>query len=220
MKLLILSDTHGYQPIIRKIFEKIRSVSIDALVVPGDLTDFGSLQLAEKMLKELNLLGVPILFVPGNCDPIGLVKLENANSAINIHGRCKKVNNSIFIGVGGSTQTPFNTPFELSETDIGKTLCHAYDCMDKKDRFILVAHTPPVNTAVDITMLGEHVGSKTLRDFIEEKKPVAVFCGHIHEARGICWLGESLIVNPGPAHGGLYSIVEINGNAIAEMHSL
>lgn len=217
MKLLVLSDIDGYGSIIRRISEKVHSIRLDGVVVCGDLTNFGSLKNAEETLKELSLLGVPILFVPGNCDAIDLSRHDTVNGAVNLHGRCGKINDSIFIGVGGSTRTPFRTSFELSEEDVKETLYHAYNCMKLKSRFILVSHTPPVNTRVDTTTFGIHAGSKVIREFIEKTKPVLVVCGHIHEAPGTDLLGESLILNPGPAYKGFYAIAEVDGNAAAEM---
>lgn len=217
MKLLVLSDFHGYRSIIMELCEIIDSANIDFLVICGDLTNFGNLQLAEEILRELVMLGTPVLFVPGNCDPRGLAKTEVVNDAVNLHGRHKKINDLTFIGVGGGIYSPFNTPFELSEEALRETIDRAYKDLDVEERFILVSHTPPMNTKVDITTSGIHVGSKTLREFVEKTRPVLMVCGHIHEARGMDELGGTLIVNPGPAHRGFYVIVEVNGYPKAEM---
>ena len=41
------------------------------------------------------------------------------------------------------------------------------------------------------------------------KKPLLVVTGHIHEARGIDKIDETIIVNPGPAHMVRYAIIEL-----------
>jgi len=57
---------------------------------------------------------------------------------------------------------------------------------------------------------GEHVGSSSVRQYIEERQPSVVFCGHIHEARGIDNIGNALVVNPGPARHNQCAIVDLN----------
>ena len=37
----------------------------------------------------------------------------------------------------------------------------------------------------------------TFSDFIMEKQPLAVICGHIHEGVGVEKLGETTVINPG-----------------------
>ncbi|MEM3567855.1 MAG: metallophosphoesterase, partial [Thermoplasmata archaeon] len=50
---------------------------------------------------------------------------------------------------------------------------------------------------------------------VQEKKPVAVLCGHIHEAAGIERIfGNTLVVNPGPAKHGRYALVEVEGRNV------
>jgi len=58
--------------------------------------------------------------------------------------------------------------------------------------------------------MSSHIGSRSIRRFVEEKKPLAVFCGHVHESSGIDLIGETLVANPGPAKKGNYALAEIN----------
>jgi Icc-related predicted phosphoesterase len=41
------------------------------------------------------------------------------------------------------------------------------------------------------------VGSTAVRDAIERYQPALSLHGHIHEARGVHWLGRTLALNPG-----------------------
>ena len=59
------------------------------------------------------------------------------------------------------------------------------------------------------TRRGQHVGSTALRSFIDERQPTLVFCGHIHEGRGIDRLGATTVVNCGTAYEGYYALAEI-----------
>lgn len=219
LRLLVLSDIHGNLLLAKKIYEQASSEEVNALVVCGDLTHFGNLAQAEEVLKELTMFGLPVLFVPGNCDPKELAATPFFEEAINIHGRYKEVGSLGFIGVGGSSPTPLNTPFELSEGEIREILAKTSKNLLEK-RFVLVSHSPPINTKVDITFSGIHAGSRAIREFVEAEKPLLVLCGHIHEARGTDVLGKVLIVNPGSTRIGAYAIVDIDGDVKTKLSVL
>ena len=117
-----------------------------------------------------------------------------------------------FLGFGGAA-TPFNTIFEPSEDDIKKSL----DRMSKevkKQNFVLVVHNPPKNTKLDLISNGDHVGSDSIRKFIEEKQPLVSISAHIHESTGIDKIGNTIVFYPGPFYDGKYGIVEIKGSNV------
>ena len=190
--------------------KNITNKEIAILVVCGDITHYGDLSEAKETLKEFMELDIPVLFVPGNCDPKELASIQSVYGAVNIHGRYKEVGGLHFLGIGGCPLGPFNTPFEMSENEIGRILKEASIGSNDQNRFILVSHTPPVNTKVDLSRSGIHAGSQAVREFVETEKPSLVLCGHIHEARGKDVVDGVLVVNPGPAHMGLYTIVDVN----------
>ncbi|HLD86626.1 MAG TPA: metallophosphoesterase, partial [Candidatus Nanoarchaeia archaeon] len=47
---------------------------------------------------------------------------------------------------------------------------------------IYVIHAPPYGSNLDIISSGAHVGSKSVREFIEKHNPLATLHGHIHES--------------------------------------
>ena len=62
---------------------------------------------------------------------------------------------------------------------------------------VLVVHGPPYGS-LDKTAPrfgGEHVGSPSLRDWIERHQPRAVICGHIHEGFGVDRIGSTAVHN-------------------------
>jgi hypothetical protein len=69
-----------------------------------------------------------------------------------------------------------------------------------------------MNTRLDMVPSGEHAGSIPVRSFIERFKPTLVISGHIHEARGIDSIGETTLINPGPARGN-YAEITLNNKA-------
>ena len=54
------------------------------------------------------------------------------------------------------------------------------------------------NTLADKTWLNDHVGSKSVRSFIERTQPLICFTGHIHEGIGVDTIGITKVINPGP----------------------
>ncbi len=69
---------------------------------------------------------------------------------------------------------------------------------------ILVCHQPPYKILDKVNAnfvpkhwQGKHAGSKAILDYIKRRKPKYVFCGHIHEERGVKKLGPTEIHNLG-----------------------
>ena len=193
----------------RQVAFKAEKIYADVIVVSGDITHFGSVQNAKELLLPLVKLQLPIFFVPGNCDPPSLAEI-NLKNARCIHGSCETYNNLMFAGVGGGPISPFGTPFEMTEDEIMNVLNQSSKRCQPKPWLILVSHTPPKDTKLDAAFSGEHVGSSSVRQYVEDKQPSVAFCGHIHEARGIDRIGNTVIVNPGPARHGQCAIAKIN----------
>jgi len=87
--------------------------------------------------------------------------------------------------------------------------------------FILVAHSPPYNTPLDVLGNGVHVGSRSIRQFIEtwsEKGQLLIALhGHIHESpfrSGSIQtrIEKSLCLNPGQAQDFCSVIFELEDN--------
>lgn len=209
MKVFVASDFHGNTQSFRTVALKVKETQADVLVICGDITHFGSTQKARNLMLSLTKLQLPIFFVPGNCDPPSLAEVDIENARC-IHGACEIYGDAVFFGVGGGTISPFNTPFEMTETDIMNLLSRSFKHNPTKRWSIFVSHSPPKDTRVDLSYASQHVGSSSIREFIEEKKPSIVFCGHIHEAQGTDKIGETILVNPGPARHGHYALVNFN----------
>jgi len=208
--ILVSSDFHGSSYAFQKVAAKSKQLEVDILVVCGDITNFGTAKQAKELLSNLKELNLPVFFVPGNCDLPSVLEIETENCS-NIHGKCVEISEYFFIGIGGSPLSPLQTPLEFPEEDISDMLEVAVPkCLQNK-KLILVSHTPPFNTEVDLAFNGEHIGSRSVRNFVEKYRPLAVFCGHVHEARGIDKIGDTIVVNPGPARHGMYALAEING---------
>lgn len=212
MKILVVTDIHDRVRYVKKL----KGINRDITIVVGDITYFKSGDYALEILKLLEN-GKPLLFVPGNCDDHKLLQFKRVNNITNIHGDTAEydTNDLAFIGLGGSNITPFNTLIEFSEEEIWNILLRALSKIrNKAARLVVVSHVPPYNTVVDLTHSGEHVGSTSVRRFIEEYKPVLCICGHIHEARGIDRIGNTIIVNPGPLMYRYYALIDISSGQV------
>ncbi|MBX5327486.1 MAG: metallophosphoesterase family protein [Candidatus Bathyarchaeia archaeon] len=211
LKLLVTADFHGAWAAFEKTVETTRETQVDAVIVCGDITHFGSVQQAAQLLSLLLQPNLHVLYVSGNTDPPQLATAE-INGAANLHASCRNIEDYNFIGVGAPHPT-----FEVPEDKIGQWLKTGANKCAQTKQSVIVAHIPPKNTKIDLAFLGGHVGSLSLRQFIIEKKPLAVLCGHIHEARGVDQIEDTLIVNPGPARKGYYALLELAEKVDVEM---
>jgi Icc-related predicted phosphoesterase len=216
MKFLVVSDLHGNLQRIEQLLSQIHDHAPDIIVICGDLTHYGSISDIADILKKFSTSSIPIVFVPGNLDPISLQDQVKIQHTTNLHGKRVDFKSYIFIGLGGSVYTPFHTRFELSENEIKTLLDKIFNQLPDQSRHILVSHNPPYDTQLDVTSSGDHVGSKALRDFIITSQPILVMCGHIHEASSIDQLNNSVLINPGPLFDGYFGVVEIDQNDIIQ----
>lgn len=163
----------------------------DAVVVCGDVSNFG--YGLREVCEVLSGFEGEVVVVPGNCDlPRQVEDVCEEFGFTYAHGRLVKVGDVKVAGVGGSTRTPFATPFELSEDEIAGLLSG----FSGIDDLVLATHCPPHGTKVDKVFSGMHVGSKAIREFIERERPPLCLCGHVHERGGEeDRLGETRIVN-------------------------
>lgn len=216
MRILTLSDIHNDVENIMKFLDKLLTFNFDVIVAIGDFVDvnipkgFSEEDVGRLILEELKTLKKPILAVPGNFDKklIPLFKKEG----ICLHGDGKIIGDVGFYGFGGAI-TPFETPLEVTEEEIENGLKQGYEKV-KEARFkVQITHIPPYRTQLDMILSGSHVGSKKVREFIEEYQPHVAVCAHIHEGRGVDQIGKTKIINSGrfpEGYCGLIAIEEKN----------
>jgi Icc-related predicted phosphoesterase len=74
--------------------------------------------------------------------------------------------------------------------------------IDVNNKTIIAIHQPPLGLDLDVCIDGRRVGSQSVFNFIKEKQPLCVLCGHIHESYHVSgiWkttLGKTTIIQPG-----------------------
>jgi len=207
MRILAVSDLHGD---VNPLITYLEDNKVDLIIIAGDITHFGPAELAEDILNELSSFQIPVLAIPGNCDPESLhINIDNS-PAINLHARNLVIKNIGLCGFGGSNPTPFNTPLEFEEIQIYDEAKKALEGVTGQKITLFITHAPPYGTKTDLLPSGEHVGSKSLRRIIEELQPTLNICGHIHEARGTDKIGKTQIINPGELSHGHACLIKIS----------
>ncbi len=207
MKILAFGDLHGSY---LKVLDYLNGNNLDLIIITGDITDFGPAELGEEILNEISQFNIPLLVIPGNCDPITIhSKIENSQ-AVNIHGRSVIIKDIGICGFGGSNPTPFNTPLEFEEIQIYEEARKVFKIVSNQKIILFITHAPPYGTKTDLLASGVHVGSKSIRKVIEEFQPTLNICGHIHESKGVDEIGLTQVINPGELSDGYGCLIHID----------
>lgn len=216
MKLVAIADIHGRIEQLDIAADDLAAA--DLVLLTGDITHFGRRDQAAQMIEPIRQQCRQLLAVPGNCD---YPDVENylTELEINIDRSCRTIGGCNFLGLGGSLPAPAPTPNVYGEDELAQFLAQARSGCDSQAASVLIAHQPPLDTAADRITAGDHVGSRSVRAFIEEHQPLLCLTGHIHEAASLDRIGSTQIVNPGPLSSGRYAYVELgpDGTVTAEL---
>jgi Icc-related predicted phosphoesterase len=195
MRILFFGDTHGNKAHLRTIMQK--SHDVDVIVCVGDFTIFENG--ADDILRQLNSAGKPVIIIPGNHESSSMmINLSmNHKNIHNIHKTYHIIDDIIFFGYGGGGFSTVDNKFDIVADNFLKELKNLEKKNNMEYKIVLVTHPPPYNTNIDY--IGEHVGCKNFRKFIEEQQPIISVSGHIHETFGFeDTIGKTLVFNPGP----------------------
>jgi len=204
MKIISFGDVHMATRNLERMGEVMRDTEL--VIVSGDLTNFGGVDDARKVITDVRRACPSVLALPGNLDKREVIPFLE-NEGIALHGKGLVIDGIGIFGCGGSNITPFGTPMELSEDEIYTTLRAGYESVREVRPLLMICHTPPYETKCDRIMSGKPVGSTAARQFIEEVKPEVCISGHIHESAGVDEIGPTKILNAGPFKGGGYIVV-------------
>lgn len=214
MKIISFGDVHEDTNNLIKIKSELEVA--DLIVISGDLTNYHGKVEAKKVLESIKRYNKRLLAQYGNLDQSD-VNEYLTSEGINLHGNGYVFGDVGIFGCGGSSPTPFNTPSEITETEIKKYLTDGYAKVKNTKWKIMVCHTPPKDTVIDIVRSGMHVGSSTVRDFIVQYKPDVCISGHIHESRGKDKVGDTIVLNAGMFRDGWYIEIDIDKEDVSAM---
>ncbi|MFP4306452.1 MAG: metallophosphoesterase family protein [Desulfococcaceae bacterium] len=193
MKLLLFGDIHGDMDAIAAVVRQSRDA--DVAIGAGDFALFR--QGLAATMAALSGIRIPTILVHGNHE--SLEELVRAcgdwKEAHVLHGNSVEILGATFFGLGGATPV---TPFPEWSVDVPEWAA-ARLLSECPPGAILVSHSPPLGCLDEIEG-NRRIGSRAVRDFVVDRKPPLVVCGHIHEtwARRE-YLAGVPVVNPGPA---------------------
>ncbi|HEV2033778.1 MAG TPA: metallophosphoesterase [Candidatus Dormibacteraeota bacterium] len=205
----------GFYPlrITRKEFERVSSDS-DLLAHRFEETIVASVRgwmdLADQRLSGSQVVAY---VMPGNDDPWAIDEaLKGREHVVACDDCVVRIGDHELLSLGWSNRTPWNTPRELDEDGLYKSIHKLVDQLECTERAIFNLHVPPYDSGLDTaTELDETlrpvlisgqpheipVGSTAVRQVIEEVQPALALHGHIHESRGITNIGRTVCINPG-----------------------
>jgi Icc-related predicted phosphoesterase len=162
----------------------VQELKIPAVVIAGnqDLTfDTELLMVFRRQIQRITGKAVAVETIKPNflTDPQNIVYLEN--SATVVHG----------LKFWGSPCTPYRreAAFCVHAEDAA-----AHWAAIPSDTDVVVVHGPPFGT-VDMAKDGSHAGCPELQKAIARTQPALVVSGHIHEAHGVGYIGDTLCLN-------------------------
>ncbi len=162
--------------------------------------------------------GIRAYVMIGNDDPPEVDEvLAGARTLRNVQGEVVELGPGIWMASRGeSTPTPWNTPREVPDPELGALVEDTVGLLPESGTTIWNLHMPPRDTGIDrAPQLTEDlrvrydgsgepimvpVGSEAIRRLIQERQPTIALHGHIHEGRGRYQLGRTVGLNPGSAY--------------------
>lgn len=197
VKLAVIGDVHAHWERLEPVLAHLEEERPDGVLLVGDLgshdlsyvrrrtpeRDARYLASIDSLLERVARLGAPILWVPGNHD------LPDLPGEGNVDGRVGELAGLRVGGIGGAGPDRFGFAYEWGEEAIRRR--------PELDCDVLLSHTPPARTPLDVVARGgHHVGSEAVRERAL-RHDGALVCGHIHEAPGSVQLGRCLCLNAG-----------------------
>jgi Icc-related predicted phosphoesterase len=176
-------------------------------------------------LSETRLGGTGIkCYVTGGNDDypdvLHVIKDSGAKTFIDCEGVVVPIDDlHSMISVGNSTPTPWKTPREVTDDELGRIIEAMIAKVTDMKSCIFNFHDPPKDSTLDtcpeldwntdppapIVKAGQLVmhgaGSQSVRKAIETHQPVLGLHGHIHESAGAARIGRTLCINPGSEYG-------------------
>src|SRR5579883_2650740 len=189
LRLQIFSDIHGDW----KALERVLAVEADWYIAAGDQVSWRrNLDRCGEILRQR---AGRVWLLPGNHETVSDIEDLCARFGLNnLHGQHFAAGRWHVAGLGYSSPTPFDTPGEYSEAEIAERLA-SFAALNP---LVMVCHAPPYGTPLDQIRPGVHAGSRSVREFVDQRRPEWFFCGHIHEAEGAeAELGATRAINAG-----------------------
>jgi len=169
------------------------------------------------LIEEKVPSDVMVVVSPGNDDALDIDELIKAsdrivfplNQVVDLDDTYQMITNEWV------NSTPWDTPRECPEDELLEKLQKEFSRLESHENLVCNFHAPPYGTVIDLApKLDEKaqvkvrygspemvpVGSKSVRQVMEEYQPLLGLHGHIHESAGLEHIGRTLCVNPGSSY--------------------
>jgi uncharacterized protein len=165
--------------------------------------------------EKLDGTGIDCFVSPGNDDQFEVDEIIAGAKRVRLaEGEVVEFGDFQMVSTGWSNRTPWDTYREEDEDDLAERLRKmTSQVTTPPEKTIYNFHCPPYGTGlddapeIDENMRPKHggrslvpVGSKAVREAIEEGQPALSLHGHIHEAKGNTRIGNTLCINPGSSY--------------------
>jgi uncharacterized protein len=165
--------------------------------------------------EKLEGTGIDCFVSPGNDDQFEVDEIIAGAKRVRLaEGKVVEFGDFQMVSTGWSNRTPWDTYREEDEDDLAERLRKmTSQVTTPPEKTIYNFHCPPYGTGlddapeIDENMRPKHggrslvpVGSKAVREAIEEGQPALALHGHIHEAKGNTRIGNTLCINPGSSY--------------------
>ncbi len=228
MRAVFVTDLHGNSKALKKVLKYSESEDIEAVIIGGDIGPFAEsfsspeqsvIQDQREFLENVLVPEIEgfrkkhkdkkIFVMMGNDDfRINMDILQDAEKRgllkiINKHA--ERINDMKIVGYSYVSPMPFLLDdWEKDEKYIDKDLRYLLR-KSGGNKGVWVFHDVPFGTKLDVIHGGRHVGSRSIRRFIEEFQPSVTLHGHIHESPDITGsvyerIGKTISINPGNRH--------------------
>lgn len=190
-RFLAVADIHSRAAAMQAVRDEADRHAPDAIIVAGDLTNYGD---AAEVRRVLDGLPGRVLAIPGNLDVLEAFQAGiGASHAESVVSRRVEIQGVTVAGV------------------LGGSAARARPCD------VLVVHEPPWGLLDDVGG-GRHIGSREHLDLLERLRPTVLLCGHCHESPGVLTHGGTTVVNCTLGGGGRGALVEVDGRgAVARL---
>jgi uncharacterized protein len=170
------------------------------------------MQMADERLEGTD---IQCFVSPGNDDQFEVDEIISEAKRVRLaEGEVVEFGEYQMVSTGWSNRTPWDTYREEDEDALAERLRKmTAQVTAPPERTIYNFHCPPYGSGLDDApeltddLRPKHggrsivpVGSKAVREVIEEGQPVLALHGHIHEARGNTRIGNTLCINPGSSY--------------------
>jgi Icc-related predicted phosphoesterase len=231
---------HGYYP-VRLSREQVQAYTAD----PDKLDELFAAERRHTVERwvawadeRLAGSGIQCIVCPGNDDHSDIDEVLATSSEITVgEGNVIDLEGGYqLVSSGWTNLTPWDTPREEDEPLLKQRIESIIEqATAPAERLVLGLHAPPYDTQLDVapkidwdtlTVQGQdtaHVGSKAVREIIDQVQPLLSLHGHIHESRAAVRIGRTLAINPGSSYveGTLSGcVVELDGKSKVKRYRL